>query len=136
MPSKCSKVQWHAGKKKWQVELSLPKSSSNGKERQRICGGSFAQKAMAEERALGLAKAHGLGLRVQAQKLREVQPRVPYRGVTWNRASQAWQSSFYLAGMREFFQVKPQGFSKLQLEKSFRKAVAWHKKQLEKHGKA
>ena len=124
---------WDKKAKKWRVELY----PTTGKKR--IWGGLFTEKAAAEAKALELAKEHGLERRVKAVgKLSELpifEPKVPYPGVKWNRFLQQWHAQCNVNGHRNFM-VKPEDHSEAKLEASFKKAVAWKKKQEKENAKA
>ena len=133
-------VNWHKGSKKWRVLLH-PKQTK-GKEGAKkiygigIYGGYFKEKAAAEAKALELAEAHGLQRSVKPvgrfEDLRVVQPKVPYRGVTWDKMQQKWRAQIRLEGKSRSLYLKPKDFSEAELERSFQEAVAWKKKEEEK----
>ena len=119
-------VSLHKQSKKWRVRLCSP-----GKKE--IFGGYFTEKSAAEAKALELAKEHGLERRVKAVgKLSELpifKPKVPYPGVTWRQAEQQWRACCRVNGVQRNFRVKPKDHSEVELEASFKKAVAWKKRQ-------
>ena len=131
-------VIWHKAKKKWEVKLS-PKQTKGKESAKQIYGGLFAEKAAAEAKALELAEAHGLQRSVRPvggfEELRVVQPKVPYRGVTWDKRDQKWRAHIMFGGKSRNLYVKPKDFSEAELERSFQEAVAWKKKQEEEKEK-
>ena len=64
-------------------------------------------------------------------------PKVPYPGVKWNVREQKWRATCYVGGSNKNFMVKPKDHSEAVLERSFKVAVQWKKKQeKKKQGKA
>ena len=131
-------VSWAKRAKKWQVLVAVNK-------RNRIFGGYFTEKATAEAKALELRERHGLQLQVKPvptlanryDGLPVFHPKVPYPGVKWNVREQKWHAICYVGGSNRTFRVKPKDHSHAELERSFKVAVAWKKKQQkEKQGKA
>ena len=122
-------VHWNRQKKRWRVMLGPKK----------IQGGYFIEKAAAEAKALELAKEHGLERRVKAvrsfSELPTFKPKVPYRGVTWDRRTQRWHAQCNVNGATRNFGVRPKDHSEVELEASFQTAVAWKKRQEMEKGK-
>ena len=131
-------VRWDKVKKKWEVRLT-PKESKGKEGPKKIHGGYFAEKAAAEAKALELAAAHGLQRSVtpvgRFEELREVQPKVPYPGVSWEMRSQQWRACIGVGGKYRNLYLKPKDFSEAELERSFQEAVAWHKRQVKEREK-
>ena len=119
-------VQWRKSAQKWCVEIAL-------KGRKKICGGSFTEKAAAEAKALELREKDGLQRRVKPvatlSELPVFHPKLPYCGVTWRQAEQQWYAACSVGGVLRSFRVKPKDHSEVELERSFKRAVAWRKKQ-------
>ena len=126
-------VHWNKQRKKWHVQLCHTGRKSTW-------GGLFTEKAAAEAKALELAKEHGLERRVKAVgKLSELpifKPKVPYPNVKWNQLRQQWHAQCAVDGANRHLLVKPKNHSEAELEASFRKAVAWKKKQEKEREKA
>ena len=131
-------VSWSMSRKKWKVDVALNK-------RKRIHGGFFTEKAAAEAKALELREKHGLQLQVKPVPalanryagLPVFHPKVPYPGVTWHLQNQRWRATCRVGGACRHFGVRPKDHSEAELERSFKVAVAWRKKQeKEKQGKA
>ena len=125
-------VTWNKALKKWRVELRLKKRKAKEAQK-KFHGGLFAEKAVAEAKALELAEAYGLQRSVtrvgRFEELREVQPKVPHPGVNWRIEEQLWHAKALIGGTQKNFRVKPKDFSEAELERSFQEAVAWRKKQ-------
>ena len=123
-------VSWSKSRKKWKVEVALNK-------RKQIYGGCFTEKAAAEAKACELQEKHGLQLRVKPVPtlanryagLPAFHPKVPYPGVKWNVREQKWHVQCQVGGANKNFRVKPKDHSEAELERSFKVAVAWKKKQ-------
>ena len=123
-------VSWSMSRKKWKVDVALNK-------RKRIHGGFFTEKAAAEAKALELREKHGLQLQVKPVAtlanryagLPVFHPKVPYPGVTWDLQIQKWHATCHVGGVCRNFRVRPKDHSEAELERSFREAVAWKKKQ-------
>ena len=117
-------VQWTKEVKKWRVQIR-PKGG-----KQKIHGGVFTDKAAAEAKALELREQHGVQRQVKAvdslSTLPVFHPKVPYPGVFWDMTEQRWHARF---GNCQHFRVKPKDHSEEELERSFKVAVAWKKKQ-------
>ena len=141
-------VSWDELRKKWKVQRAL-KTKGNLPDPTKIdCvhfwGGYFAEKAVAEAKALELAEAHGLQRSVRHvgrfEELRKVRPKVPYPGVKWEKRSQKWcaQMQVEVGGKKKSRSrsVKPKDFSEAELERSFQEAVAWRKEQEKERDKA
>ena len=117
--------------KRWEVQVSPNK-------RNRIWGGRFTEKAAAEAKARELREKHGLQLQVKPVPtlanryagLPVFRPKVPYPGVKWNVREQQWHAQVpsWWSPWRKF-RVKPKDHSEAELERSFKVAVAWKKKQ-------
>ena len=131
-------VYWSKSHKKWEVQVSPNKGK-------RIYGGCFTEKAAAEAKALELQEKNGMQLQVKnvpalANRyagLPVFHPKVPYPGVTWSVPDQKWRAQCRVGGVGRDFGVKPIDNSEAELERSFKVAVAWRKKQeKEKQGKA
>ena len=131
-------VSWSKSRKKWEVQVSPNKSK-------RIHGGCFTEKAAAEAKALELREKHGLQLQVKPVPalanryagLPVFHPKVPYPGVAWHLQNQRWRATCRVGGACRHFGVRPKDHSEAELERSFKVAVAWRKKQeKEKQGKA
>jgi len=131
-------VSWGKKEKRWKVDVFLNKSK-------RIYGGCFTKKAAAEAKALELREKHGLQLQVKPVAtlanryagLPVFHPKVPYPGVTWDLQNQKWHARCCVGGAWRHFRVKPKDHSEAELDRSFKEAVAWKKKQeKEKQGKA
>eukprot|EP00438_Fugacium_kawagutii_P016116 Skav235805 [mRNA] locus=scaffold1267:251926:252888:- [translate_table: standard] len=127
-------VVWNKRDQKWQVQISL----KGGKKS--VQGGYFTEKAAAEAKALELREAHGLERQVTAvstlAELPVFRPKVPYPGVTWEQRSQQWHAQCQVGGANRHFHVKPKDHSEEELERSFKVAVAWKKKQEKEKGSA
>ena len=123
-------VSWYKAAQKWWVNLA---SKTKGGGAKKIYGGMFAEKAAAEAKALELAEAHGLQRSVRPvvrhEVHREVRPKVPQKGVKWERQSQRWHAFISLDGAQLDFRAKPNDFSEAELERSFQEAVAWRQRQ-------
>ena len=119
-------VCWSKSHKKWEVQVSPNK-------RNRIWGGRFTEKAAAEAKARELREKHGLQLQVKPvptlANLPVFRPKVPYPGVKWNVREQQWHAQCQVGGAHRKFRVKPKDHSEAELERSFKVAVAWKKKQ-------
>ena len=123
-------VSWAKREKRWKVLLYRNK-------RKRIHGGFFTEKAAAEAKALELREKHGLQLRVKPVPtlanryagLPVFHPKVPYLGVKWDLQNQKWHARCRVGGAQRHFGVKPKDHSEAELERSFKVAVAWRKKQ-------
>ena len=134
-------VSWFKNYKKWRVEIT----AKGGKKK--IHGGYFAEKAAAEAKALELREKDGLQRQVKPvatlSSLPVFHPKVPYRGVKWDVGEQQWHVQCHVRGAKINFRVRPKDHSEAELERSFKRAVAWRKKQenerenqREKEGKA
>lgn len=132
-------VKWHKQAQEWCAAIS----SKGGK---KIHGGYFTyftEKAAAEGKALELREKHNLQRQVKSVAtlvnryagLQVFHPKVPYTGVTWNTGEQQWHAHYSVSGVQQNFRVRPKDHSEAELERSFKVAVAWRKKQ-EKEGKA
>ena len=123
-------VSWAKKEKTWKVLLWPSK-------RKRIYGGCFTEKAAAEAKALELREKHGLQLQVKPVPtlanrhagLPVFHPKVSYPGVTWDLQNQKWCARCCVGGARRHFGVRPKDHSEADLERSFKEAVAWKKKQ-------
>ena len=123
-------VSWAKKEKTWKVLLWPSK-------RKRIYGGCFTEKAAAEAKALELREKHGLQLQVKPVPtlanrhagLPVFHPKVSYPGVTWDLQNQKWCARCCVGGARRHFGVRPKDHSEAELERSFKEAVAWKKKQ-------
>jgi hypothetical protein len=124
-------VGWKKSMQKWRVEI-CPKGGEK-----RIHGGYFTEKAAAEAKALELREKAGVQRRVKPVAtlanryagLPVFHPKMPYRGVTWRKAEQQWHATCLVGGVLRNFRVKPKDHSEVELERSFKRAVAWRKKQ-------
>ena len=124
-------VSWYKNYKKWVVQI-CPKGGEK-----RIHGGYFTEKAAAEAKALELREKAGVQRRVKPVAtlpnryagLPVFHPKMPYRGVTWRKAEQQWHATCSVGGVQRYFRVKPKDHSEVELERSFKRAVAWRKKQ-------
>ena len=120
-------VKWTKRQQKWWVMIPQKGSSK------RIYGGFFTDKAAAEAKALELREHHGLQRQVKSvdslSTLPVFHPKVPYRGVHWEQRSQQWHAQCTVQGRNRHFTIKPQNHSEEELERSFKVAVAWRKKQ-------
>ena len=125
-------VGWKKSMQKWRVEI-CPKGGEK-----RIHGGYFTEKAAAAEaKALELREKAGVQRRVKPVAtlanryagLPVFHPKMPYRGVTWRKAEQQWHATCLVGGVLRNFRVKPKDHSEVELERSFKRAVAWRKKQ-------
>ena len=122
-------VRWDKKAEKWRVYI--------GKSNKVIYGGCFTEKAAAEAKALELREKHGLQLQVKPVPtlanryagLPVFHPKVPYPGVTWDLQIQKWHATCHVGGVRRNFRVRPKDHSEADLERSFKEAVAWKKKQ-------
>eukprot|EP00438_Fugacium_kawagutii_P009650 Skav214999 [mRNA] locus=scaffold508:957836:958435:- [translate_table: standard] len=126
-------VTWKKQEQKWRAEISL----KGGKKR--IFGGHFTEKAGAEAKALELHEQHGRQCHAAAVKtladlaeLRIFRPKVPYPGVKWTQRDQKWRARY----RDRQFGIRPKDHSEEELERSFKVAVAWKKKQEKERGKA
>ena len=120
-------VKWNKKKQKWNVEITEKGS------KKKIQGGYFTEKAAAEAKALELREQHGLQRQVKAvdswATLPVFHPKVPYPGVTWEQRSQQWRAQCTVQSRNRQFYIKPKDHSEEELERSFKVAVAWKKKQ-------
>eukprot|EP00438_Fugacium_kawagutii_P017934 Skav203941 [mRNA] locus=scaffold779:331657:332550:+ [translate_table: standard] len=127
-------VAWHKGRQKWEVRIDLKSSKKY------IYGGRFTEKAAAEVKALELREQHGLERQVTAvttlAELPVFRPRVPYPGVSWRQGGQQWHAFCWVGGATRNFYIKPKDHSEEELERSFKVAVAWKKKQEKERAKA
>ena len=119
-------VSWGKKEKRWKVLLYTNK-------RKRISGGFFTEKAAAEAKARELREKHGLQLQVKPvptlANLPVFRAKVPYPGVKWSVREQQWHAQCQVGGAHRKFRVKPKDHSEAELERSFKVAVAWKKKQ-------
>jgi len=119
-------VSWGKKEKRWKVLLYTNK-------RKRISGGFFTEKAAAEAKARELREKHGLQLQVKPvptlANLPVFRAKVPYPGVKWSVREQQWHAQCQVGGAHGMFRVKPKDHSEAELERSFKVAVAWKKKQ-------
>ena len=122
-------VIWQKKGQKWRVQIS---ANSNGK-RKNINAGCFTEKAAAEAKALELRQQHGLQRQVKAvdslSTLPVFHPKVPYPRVHWNQSEQQWHAQCQVQGAKRNFRIKPKDHSEDELQRSFKVAVAWMKKQ-------
>ena len=120
-------VSWNKQQQKWHVEIR-PKGGNK-----KIQGGFFTDKAAAEAKALELREQHGVQRHVKAvdslSTLPVFHPKVPYPRVKWNQSEQQWHAKCDVDGSTRNFRVKPKNHSEEELERSFKVAVAWRKKQ-------
>eukprot|EP00438_Fugacium_kawagutii_P016497 Skav221153 [mRNA] locus=scaffold2925:197297:198467:+ [translate_table: standard] len=120
-------VAWHKQVQKWQVQIW----QKGGKKT--IQGGYFTEKAAAEAKALELREQHGLERQVKAvstlAELPIFHPKVPYPGVSWHQGAQQWLAQCRVAGANRSFPIRPKDHSEKELERTFKKAVNWKKKQ-------
>eukprot|EP00438_Fugacium_kawagutii_P028009 Skav236480 [mRNA] locus=scaffold1440:110772:111728:+ [translate_table: standard] len=127
-------VLWRKDRQKWRVEISL-KGSQN-----KIQGGLFAEKGAAEAKALELREQHGLERQVTAvstlAELPVFRPKVPYPAVKWEQGEQQWHAVCRVGGASRHFRIRPKDHSEEELERSFKVAVAWKKKQEKEKEKA
>eukprot|EP00438_Fugacium_kawagutii_P004312 Skav229420 [mRNA] locus=scaffold2297:196541:197494:+ [translate_table: standard] len=127
-------VQWAKASQKWRVEIR----HKGGKKK--ISGGLFTEKAAAEAKALELQEQHGLQRQVTAAStlvdLPVFTPKVPYPGVMWSQGEQQWRAQCTVDDINRQFRIKPKDHSEEELERSFKVAVAWRKKQEKERGKA
>ena len=122
-------VRWDKKAEKWRVYI--------GKSNKVIYGGCFTEKAAAEAKALELREKHGLQLQVKPVPtlanryagLPVFHPKVPYPGVKWHLQNQRWHATCRVGGACRHFGVRPKDHSEAELERSFKEAVAWKKKQ-------
>ena len=131
-------VSWAKKEKKWKVQMAVNR-------RNQIYGGRFTEKAAAEAKALELRERHGLQLHVKPVPtlanryagLPVFHPKVPYPGVKWIVREQKWRATCKVGGSNKHFRMKPKDHSEAALERSFKVAVQWKKKQeKKKQGKA
>mmetsp|Transcript_68803 Transcript_68803/g.112873 ORF Transcript_68803/g.112873 Transcript_68803/m.112873 type:complete len:398 (+) Transcript_68803:54-1247(+) len=128
--SEVTGVSWSKSYRKWLVQRTLNKGK-------RIHGGYFTEKAAAEAKALELQEKHGLQLQLKPVPtlanryagLPVFQPKVPYPGVWWTVREQKWHAQCRVGGACRNFRVKPKDHSEAELERSFKVAVKWRKKQ-------
>ena len=103
---------------KWRVQVAL-----NSRKRM----------TTAEGKALELREKHGLRRQVKPvptlANLPVFHPKLPYPGVVWNLREQQWHAQCQVGGAHRNFRVKPKDHSEAELERSFKVAVAWKKKQ-------
>ena len=103
---------------KWRVQVAL-----NSRKRM----------TTAEGKALELREKHGLRRQVKPvptlANLPVFHPKLPYPGVVWNLREQQWHAQCQVGGAHGMFRVKPKDHSEAELERSFKVAVAWKKKQ-------
>eukprot|EP00438_Fugacium_kawagutii_P016493 Skav221149 [mRNA] locus=scaffold2925:136225:137364:+ [translate_table: standard] len=134
-------VAWKKQEQKWRVEISL----KGGKKR--IQGGCFTEKAAAEAKALELREQHGLQRQVKpvrtlAEHLADLaelpvfSPKVSYPGVTWDQKWQKWHAQCQVSGVNRNLYIRRKDHSEEELERSFKVAVAWKKKQEKESAKA
>ena len=120
-------VRWAKRQQKWHVEI-CPKGGNK-----KIQGGFFTDKAAAEAKALELREQHSLQRQVKPvdslSTLPMFHPKVPYPGVTWRQSEQRWYADRRGQGARRTLRIKPKNHSEEELERSFKEAVAWMKKQ-------
>ena len=120
-------VAWKKNKQKWNVEIR-PKGGNK-----KIQGGHFTDKAAAEAKALELRQQHGLQRQVKPvdslSTLPVFHPKVPYPAVKWNHSEQLWHAQCTVQGANRHFRIRPENHSEEELERSFKVAVAWKKKQ-------
>ena len=113
--------------KGWQVQFAEKGSTK------KIYGGHFTDKAAAEAKALELREHHGLQRQVKSvdslSTLPVFHPKVPYPGVRWEKNEQQWHACCGVQGKTRHFRIKPKNHSEEELERSFKVAVAWKKKQ-------
>eukprot|EP00438_Fugacium_kawagutii_P016492 Skav221148 [mRNA] locus=scaffold2925:119238:120362:+ [translate_table: standard] len=125
-------VLWKKDRQKW--EVLIPKKGTNGKKR--IFGGCFTEKASAEAKALDLRDQHGLQRQMKSvstladlAELPVFSPKVPYPGVKWEQRWQKWRAQCKVGGANREFAVRPKDHSEEELERSFKEARDWKKKQ-------
>ena len=120
-------VKWRKDKKRWYVEIT-----EKGAQK-KIPGGHFTDKAAAEAKALELREKHGVQRQVKAvdswATLPVFHPKVPYPGVRWEQSEQQWHAQCRVRSDRRHFRAKPKDHTEAELERSFKVAVAWKKKQ-------
>ena len=113
--------------KGWQVQFAEKGS------KKKIYGGRFTEKAAAEAKALELREQHGLQRQVKSvdslSMLPVFHPKVPYPRVSWEQSEQQWHAKCDVDGKTLHFRIKPKNHSEEELERSFKVAVAWKKKQ-------
>eukprot|EP00438_Fugacium_kawagutii_P001055 Skav236289 [mRNA] locus=scaffold2529:172618:173844:+ [translate_table: standard] len=121
-------VTWNKQMQKWQVRIY-----QKGGKMSQIHGGCFAEKAVAEAKALELREQHGLERQVKPVSNRAelpiFSPKVSYPGVKWEQGEQQWRAQFQVGGANRQFRFRPKDHSEEELDRSFKVAVAWRKKQ-------
>eukprot|EP00438_Fugacium_kawagutii_P016107 Skav235796 [mRNA] locus=scaffold1267:107125:108351:+ [translate_table: standard] len=126
-------VLWDTHMQKWRVRIRQKGSKKY------ISGGYFTEKAAAEAKALQLREKHGLQRQVRpVSTLAELPvfcPKVPYPGVKWRQAEQQWHAFCQVDGATRNFRNRPKDHSEEELERSFKKARAWKKKQEKERAK-
>ena len=129
-------VQWTKRQQKWHVEIWLKGS------KKKISCGYFTEKDAAEAKALELREQHGVQRHVKATNslatLPVFHPKVPSVGVSWDQARQQWHATCAVQGILRNIRIRPKDHSEEELERSFKVAVTWRKKQEKekKEGKA
>eukprot|EP00438_Fugacium_kawagutii_P012452 Skav232880 [mRNA] locus=scaffold1432:127979:129000:- [translate_table: standard] len=88
---------------------------------------------LSEPKALELRELHRLQPQVKPvstlAELPVLSPKVPCPGVNWEQRSQQWHAYCRIGGVQRNFYIRPQDHSEEELERSFKKAVNWKKKQ-------
>eukprot|EP00438_Fugacium_kawagutii_P016125 Skav235814 [mRNA] locus=scaffold1267:374362:386885:- [translate_table: standard] len=127
-------VMWKKEMQKWQVQIRHKNRKKS------IFGGYFTEKAAAEAKALELREQHGLERQVKAvstlAELPVFHPKVPYPAVKWNQGEQQWHARCQVGCAHRHFRIRPKDHSEEELERSFKVAVAWKKKQEKEKEKA
>ena len=99
-------------------------------------GGSFETLAEAEAKARKLAKKlglrkqlHGQVVPVELSDLPRFEPLGPEQGVAWQIRAQAWYARCLVKGKNRCKIFRPKDLSEKEVQKAWKKAVAWRKRQ-------
>ena len=101
--------------------------------KKKVHGGYYSTLAEAEAKARELAEKLGLHEQVvPVDRLSEVphfEPLGPQPGVKWSRGEKAWHAQIQMADRRKHMRFRPKDFSKKEVEKAWKQAVAWRTQQ-------
>ncbi|CAE7216367.1 unnamed protein product [Symbiodinium natans] len=113
----------------FQVQIVNPSTKT------RKCGGAFKTLAEAETKAREMAKKFGLqaeGVVVPVERLSELprfEPLGPEKGVRWRAGEKAWHAQCIVRGQNMHMRCRPKDFTEKEVEKAWKQAVAWKKRQ-------